>query len=102
MKLFNPILDTMYLHNDDIKVIGKPQPIPTSEAYSHITEKMEPVGGHMSSATIRGQHLNSVNLVQVDTESTARRNIGYIRENIAVRKAHEEKLCQVNSPKDKN
>lgn len=61
--LYNPLLDGDYYHNDDVKVIGP--------------------------ATIRGQVLDAVNLVEVDYESAARRNIGYIRENIAGRKKRE-------------
>jgi hypothetical protein len=63
--LYNPLIDSDYYHNDDIKVIG-------------------PVKN-------RGQEIDRINLVTVDTESAARRNIGYIRENIAARKAREEK-----------
>jgi hypothetical protein len=64
-RLYNPLIDSGYYHNDDIKVVG-------------------PV-------KIRGQEIDRINLVTVDTESAARRNIGYIRENIAARKAREEK-----------
>ena len=63
--LYNPLIDSDYYHNDDIKVVGP--------------------------AKIRGQEIDRINLVTVDTESAARRNIGYIRENIAARKAREEK-----------
>lgn len=62
MTLYNPLIDSDY-HNDDIKVVGP--------------------------AKIRGQEIDRINLVQVDTESVARRNIGYIRENIAARKKRE-------------
>ena len=63
-RLYNPLIDIDY-HNDDIQVIGP--------------------------AKIRGQEIDRINLVTVDTEAVARRNISYIRENIAARKAREEK-----------
>jgi hypothetical protein len=65
-KLYNSLLDSDYYHNDDITIVGP--------------------------AKNRGQEVDRINLVTVDTESAARRNIGYIRENIAARKAREEKL----------
>jgi hypothetical protein len=63
--LYNPLLDGDQYHNDEVTVIGP--------------------------ATIRGQVIDRINLVTIDTEAAARRNIGYIRENIAARKAREEK-----------
>jgi hypothetical protein len=66
--LYNPLIDSDYYHNDDIKVVGP--------------------------AKIRGQEIDRINLVTVDTESAARRNIGYIRENIAARKAREDNYAQ--------
>ena len=62
-KLFNPILDTSYFHSDDITIVGP--------------------------AKIRGQVIDAVNLVSIDLEAAAQRNIGYIRENIAARKARD-------------
>lgn len=63
-KLYNPLLDSDYYHNDDITIIGP--------------------------AKIRGQEIDRINLVRVDTESAAARNIGYIRESIAARKKRED------------
>jgi hypothetical protein len=63
--LYNPLLDGDQYHNDEVTVIG-------------------PV-----------QVIDRINLVTIDTEAAARRNLGYIRENIERRKAREEKENQL-------
>ena len=65
---YNPLLDGDYFHNDDVKVLGP--------------------------ATIRGQELDRIKLVTFDKDKVVARNIGYIRESIALRKAREEKENQ--------
>jgi hypothetical protein len=42
-------------------------------------------------AIIRGQIIDAVRLYHIDYEKLEARNIGYIRENIAVRKKREER-----------
>jgi hypothetical protein len=63
--IYNPLIDGDQYHSDEVRVIGP--------------------------ATIRGQIIDAVNLVSIDYEAVAKRNLGYIRENIARRKAREEK-----------
>jgi hypothetical protein len=63
MGLYNPLIDGDQFHSDEITVIGP--------------------------ASIRGQVLDAVNFVTVDYEAAARRNLGYIRANIARSKARE-------------
>jgi hypothetical protein len=58
--LYNPLLDGDQYHNDEVTVIGP--------------------------AKIRGQMIDRINLVKIDIEAAARRNIRYIRENIERRK----------------
>lgn len=65
---YSPICDGDQYHNDEVTVIGN--------------------------ATIRGQALDRINLVEIDYEAAAKRNIGYIRENIARRQGREKKSCE--------
>jgi hypothetical protein len=65
-KLYNPLLDGDYYHNDDITVLGN--------------------------ANIRGQQIDRINLIKVDTESAASRNLTYIRENIAMSQRRTDRL----------
>lgn len=46
---------------------------------------------HNNDLTDNGQALNAVRFITVDYEAAARRNLGYIRENITARLKREEK-----------
>jgi hypothetical protein len=66
-----------YVHNDDVKVVGKPRRTQLGEAYSYITGQYEPYGGHPSTA------LNAVNTVTVNQESHNAREQKYLTDRIA-------------------
>jgi len=69
MSLFNPILDSDQYHASEVRIIGT-------------------LSGQPNSVTTG----RDANIVEVDFEAAARRNIGYIRENIARRKRNNDRF----------
>ena len=63
--LYNPLLDGAQFHTSEVTDLGP--------------------------AVIRGQVIDAVRVVTIDYEAAAARNIGYIRESIAMSKKQSEK-----------
>lgn len=80
MSLYNDLLDSDQYHRDDTTVIGTEHPIPMGLNRDGI-----PFGGHPSTG------LNAVNIIVVDYEAAARRNIADTDKRIALRLEREKK-----------
>lgn len=82
-RLYNSLLDGDQFHADEVTVTGKPNQIPVRMNRDGI-----PFGGSESTA------LDAVNFIAIDYEAAARRNIGYIQDNIRRRKEREQREAE--------